>query len=151
MSVSNYHIRSYNKNDQKEIIDIFLKNTPQFFALAELKDLEYYLNNEIEYYYVIEFENRIIGSGGINFPDSLMIARLSWDIINPDFQGLGFGQKLLKHRIDIIKKLNTANQVEVRTSQFDYKFYEKMGFNIIFTETDYWAKGIDLVYMSKNI
>lgn len=151
MDIPNYIIRPYNSKDKSSLIEIFIKNTPHYFALSELKDLEFYLDYEIEYYYVIEINGKIVGGGGINFPDSLSVARISWDFIDPEFHGLGLGKILFKHRFNIIKSLKTPNIIEVRTSQLTYKFYEKLGFNIIFTEANYWAEGLDLVYMSQKL
>jgi len=37
--------------------------------------------------------------------------------------------------------------ISVRTSQHAYKFYEKMGFELVKITNDYWAKNFDLYLM----
>lgn len=108
----------------------------------EENDLIDYLENEREEYYVIEFDGRIIGSGGINFFEG-DCARLSWDMIHPEFHKKGLGNKLIDFRLKRLKELNISN-ISVRTSQFAYEFYLKNGFTIVEIVEDYWAEGFDL-------
>ena len=42
-------------------------NTPEYFALEEETDLNEYLENKRELYYVLIFDGDIVGCGGINF------------------------------------------------------------------------------------
>lgn len=104
---------------------------PAYFAETEVDDLSNYLEYDTERYFVLEFENKIIGSGGINFEDDERIAKISWDVIDPEFQGKGFGKELLKYRIAMLGNYNKLELVSLRTSQLAYKFYEKNGFNLI--------------------
>ncbi len=90
----NFRIRNYNKSDRSAIITLIKLNTPKFFATIEEQDLTFYLDNKIEKYFVIEFNDNIIGSGGINYQeiDGFQIGIISWDIIHPDFQGKSFAE-----------------------------------------------------------
>ncbi len=145
----NFRIRNYNKSDSSAIITLIKLNTPKFFAKNEEKDLTFYLNNKIEKYFVIEFNDNIIGSGGINFQviDGFQIVIISWDIIHPDFQGKGFGRKLLDYRLEILKNEIFINKILVRTSQHVYKFYENCGFKLKDIVNDYWSIGFHLYLM----
>jgi len=58
-------IKEYKNSDKVEVVNLLKLNTPAYFSPEEKKGLIYYLDNEIEKYYVIEVDNRIIGCGGI--------------------------------------------------------------------------------------
>lgn len=147
-SIDDVSIREYCIDDKEYIIHLLRLNTPVFFSPKEEKDLVHYLTNEIEYYYVAEFNNKIIGCGGINLKENKTIGYISWDIIHPKFQGKGIGMLLLDYRIKKIKKNQNINQIIVRTTQLAHKFYEKGGFNLIEIIKDYWAEDFHLYKMN---
>ena len=140
-------IREYETKDQIEVINLIRLNTPEYFAVAEEEDLKKYLETETELYYVLLYDKKIVGSGGINFTDNNTIGKISWDIFHPDYQGKALGTKLLKHRIDILRSMDGIHKITVRTSQVAYKFYEKQGFKLFEIKKDYWAEGFDMYYM----
>ena len=145
--IENVLIREYHVQDKGAILEIFRLNTPEFFAASEEKDLIYYLDHEIEYYYIIEKESQVVGCGGFNLVKDDNLAKISWDILYPDYQGLSLGSLLLNHRIKKIKGLDINKKITVRTSQLVYKFYEKNGFKLTNIVKDYWAAGFDLYEM----
>ena len=122
-------------------------NTPRFFAKEEADDLSRYLDKEIELYYVLSVDNKIVGCGGINFAENKTVGKISWDIIHPDFQGRSLGTLLLKHRLEVLQSIESIRKITVRTSQVAYKFYEKQGFILHEIKKDYWAEGFDMYYM----
>ena len=140
-------IRDYKKQDEEIVLNLLRLNTPAYFSPAEEKDLIYYLNNEIERYFVMELNNELIGCGGINFSEDKTLGKISWDILHPDHQGKGFGTLLLDHRITELNKIDSVKKITVRTSQLAYKFYKKSGFKLVETVKDYWANGFDLYLM----
>ncbi|MBA3901417.1 MAG: GNAT family N-acetyltransferase [Bacteroidetes bacterium] len=140
-------IRKYATSDYDEILKLLRLNTPGFFALSEEVDLIDFLNHHIEYYYVVEVENEIVACGGFNFSGDFSVGKISWDIINPDFQGRGIGSLLLRYRIEKLKEFGHVKTISVRTSQLVYKFYEKNGFRLTEIIKDYWADGFDLYNM----
>jgi len=137
-------IRQYISSDKECVLHLLRLNTPLYFSPIEEKDLTYYLDNEIEHYYVAEEEGNIFGAGGINLANNNTLAKLSWDIIHPEAQGKGIGTELTKHRIGEIRKIKSVNTVSVRTSQLVYKFYERFGLKLQETVKDYWDEGLDL-------
>ncbi|WP_062053165.1 GNAT family N-acetyltransferase [Aquimarina longa] len=144
-------IRPYLKSDRIELIKLLRLNTPNYFSPDEESDFISYLDSEIEDYFVVQEDSKIIGSGGINYFPKEKIARISWDIIHPNKQGKGIGKKLTLHRIQYIKKNSVIELINVRTSQLAYKFYEKIGFKLIRIKKDYWAKDFDLYLMSLDV
>jgi ribosomal-protein-alanine N-acetyltransferase len=145
--IGNITIRAYTNHDKESILNLFQLNTPEYFSPEEEKDLLNYLENEIDLYFVLEFDQKIVGSGGINFSEDETHAKISWDFLHPDFQRKSLGTKLLKHRLDALEKMDNVKRITVRTSQLAYPFYEKAGFKLKEVVKDYWAKGFDLYRM----
>ncbi len=140
-------IRPYKISDKSKVMELFRQNTPEYFDPSEEKDLENYLDNEIEDYFVFEERSEIIGAGGINYFPENKTARMSWDIIAKNSQGKGIGKKLTQYRIKHLNANSNAELIIVRTTQLAYKFYEKMGFELDKIEKDFWAKNFDLYQM----
>lgn len=140
-------IREYKVTDNQDVIDLIKLNIPEFFAVSEEEDFKEYLDNERELYYVLLYDDEIVGCGGINFSDDRTMAKISWDIFHPDYQGKSLGTQLLKYRLDIIKSMDHIQKITVRTSQFAYVFYKKQGFEIFEIVKDYWSPGFDLYNM----
>lgn len=140
-------IRVYSNKDKSKIIDLLRKNTPKYFAASEEADFVHYLNYEVEDYFVYEECSKIIGAGGINYFPNKKVARISWDVIDPKYQGKGVGKKLTQYRINYLKEKTNIESIIVRTSQLAHPFYEKMGFELEKIEKDFWAKNFDLYQM----
>lgn len=140
-------VRNYTYSDKDSVLKLIQLNTPKYFAASEEIDLENYLQNEIDLYYVFEVDGSIVGSGGINFDDSMTIAVLSWDIIDPEYQGKSFGAQILNYRLEQLKKISSVQKIIVRTSQLTHQFYEKNGFKTVEIHKDYWAEGFDMYFM----
>ncbi len=144
-------IKAYSPEHKLDLIHLIRLNTPRYFDVSEENELIKYLDSETEDYYIVERDGKIIGCGGINYEPDKNSAVISWDIIHPDHQGKGIGKELLDFRINKIKEMKEYVQVIVRTSQFTFKFYEKAGFKLNEIVNNYWAKGIDLYYMSLEL
>lgn len=144
-------IRKYKNSDNEQIIRLLKFNTPEYFSPNEEKDLLYYLDNHAVNYYVVEIDGILVGCGGFNLEESKMMAKISWDIIHPDYQGQGIGSELLKYRVQRIKEIEGIKILSVRTSQLVYKFYERFGMKIRETVKDYWDKGFDLYRLDCEI
>ncbi|MBD9179100.1 MAG: GNAT family N-acetyltransferase [Odoribacter splanchnicus] len=140
-------IREYEPTDKSAVINLIRLNTPRYFAPEEEADLSRYLDSERELYYVLLFNEKIVGCGGINFADYKTTGRISWDIFHPQYQGKSLGTQLLKYRIGKLKSFGGIQKITVRTSQVAYKFYEKQRFELIEIKKDYWAKGFDMYRM----
>ncbi len=139
-------IRKYKETDKRDVIHLMQLNTPKYFSPEEEMGFNQYLDNEIEQYFVVEYNNTLVGCGGINFDDS-STGVISWDIFHPDYQSKGFGSQLLNFRINKLKELENIRKIIVRTSQLTYLFYEKLGFKLLEVKKDYWAEGLDMYRM----
>lgn len=144
-------IREYETNDKNEVINLIRLNTPTYFAVDEEADLNSYLETERELYYVLLYNQKIVGCGGINFADNKTTGKISWDIFHPDYQGQSLGTKLLKHRIAKLNSMEGIHKITVRTSQVAYRFYEKQGFELFEIKKGYWAEGFDMYHMEYKL
>lgn len=148
-SDSPYHIRAYKDSDFEAVCELFQQNSPSYFDPKELKELQDYLQHKKEDYFVIEINNSLIACGGINYFTDEHIARLSWDIVHPEFQGAGFGSLLVNYRMNLLKENTSIRRIVVRTSQLTSKFYEKKGFKLILTKDHFWADNFHLHQLEK--
>jgi [ribosomal protein S18]-alanine N-acetyltransferase len=142
MQIVNYHTKY-----QETVLTLFDLNTPMYFSPAEKLDLENYLEYELEDYFVVEMDGKVVACGGINLQKLEKKGVLSWDMIHPDYQKKGIGKALVAHRINFLNEKIHVQEIGVRTSQFTYLFYEKCGFELKEIVKDYWAKGYDLYDM----
>ena len=145
-------IRCYRDSDHNALLDLLDLNIPEYFDPSERDDYISYLDNEREDYYVIERDGYILAAAGINYLADKSEARLSWDFVHPESQGKGYGRAITEHRIEHIKDQG-INNIRVRTSQFAYRFYEKMGFRITEIRENYWAENYhlyDMKYFSND-
>lgn len=144
-------IKTYSNNHKEEVIELIKLNTPAYFDPSEEKEFINYLENEIEDYFVVENNSKIVGCGGINYFTEEKTARISWDIIHPDYQGKGIGEQLTEYRITLLKENKNVETIVVRTTQLVHKFYEKMDFVLDKIEKDYWANDFDLYQMTLKL
>lgn len=144
-------IRPYIKDDKEKVIGLLRLNTPLYFHSSEEHDLLAYLEQDADHYFVVEEAGEIIGSGGFNLFPEQKTARISWDIIHPAHHGKGIGKQLTLYRINEIRHNHAVELITVRTTQLVYRFYEKLGFELVKTEKDFWAKGFDLYQLNMPI
>lgn len=142
--------RPYQYSDQVNLLEIIQLNIPKYFSQEEKVEYKRYLEKDVEDYFVMVIQDRIIAGGGINYPIKHNFATISWDLIHPDFQGKSIGSELLRFRINLIQKKG-FNKIRVRTSQQAFGFYEKHNFVLQKIIPDYWAKGFDLYDMFLEI
>ena len=141
-------IRKYTSSDQDSILEMLRLNTPAYFAPEEKGDLINYLNNHSENYFVVEYGKAVVSCGGFNYSDEI---RISWDMVDPQYHGMGFGSRLTEFRIEMIKQLPNVKRISVRTSQLAYKYYERFGFVLEEVKKDFWAPGFDMYRMEMNV
>ena len=100
-------------------------------------------NNEYEGF-SIYFENKM--TGFIFFTQNslgLNVFELLWIVVDPDYQGLGFGDLLMNKFLEEVKKRN-ARLVVLHTSEHYLKaksLYKKYGFNCEGIIKDFYSPG----------
>lgn len=140
-------VRPYIATDAGWLLAIFRKNVPVAFGADEIAEYANFLRTNTDPYFVAEHNGEVIGACGHYFVQDGQIGRICWIFSDPDRKGLGVGGALLKHNLDQIRQHTTVQIVECRTSQVAYRFFEKFGFVLQYTELNYWAPGLDLYFM----
>ncbi len=140
-------IRAYRTSDRLQVIDVFIRNTPDFFDVNEQKDLEEYLDEHGGTYFVMEDKGKIIGCGGYHFEGDKTTGRLSWDFFDPTYKGRGLGRQMISHCLEEIRNNKKLRKISVWTSQLAYPFYAKFGFTTQEIKKDHWGPGLDLYRM----
>ena len=124
-----HEIAQYSEKYLRPLLNLFNDKEPRYFDKAERSDFKNYLRNERELCFVVLVDEIAIACGGINFSTQKKYTEIiSWDIVNPNYHGLGIGKSLLLYRVQLLKQTEGIQKVVVRTSQHTYGFYQKMGF-----------------------
>lgn len=144
-------LKLYKPHHKTSVVKLLRANTPEYFAPSEEVELKDYLENKREDYFVVEEQAEIIGAGGINYFPVDKTARISWDMIHPEHHGKSIGTALTQYKIDLLVKNPTIDIIIVRTSQLANEFYEKMGFELINIQQDFWANGLHLYEMRRMV
>ena len=144
-------IRKANGTDLNFLIKIFILNIPKYFHKTELDDFKKYFNsNNIETYFIIESEGKILGAAGYAY-ENKQTANICWVFIDPHYHNNGLGTKLVNHCIDILKRDHQLNVIQLETSNLTYKFYEKLNFKIQYIKKEYWPNNDDLYFMNMDL
>lgn len=150
--ISEINIRPYTEEDRGAMLQIMADNTPHFFTEEENGYFATYLSDHADTYLVAE----IPGSGVVGGGDLLVVpekrqADFCWGMVSPDMQGKGVGKKLAEYRIEMARHNPLVDEVVCRTSQLTWRFYEKMGFKLLFSEENHWGPGLHLYEMAMEI
>jgi [ribosomal protein S18]-alanine N-acetyltransferase len=147
-------IRKYEPRDKQECIDIFNSNCPEFFDPGEIELLEKWLTAQdkgqhvydtsvAEQYYVLEYNNRIIASGGFVILKDKPIAVMAWGMVLNGYHRQGFGKKLFVFRAEEIRKQYPNYSITLDTSQHSYKFFKHLGFVVTKITPEGYGPGLD--------
>ncbi len=145
-------IRQYTKNNKEDCLAAFKSNVPKYFTKEEIGDFEKFLeqieligtenSNKKTYYFVVDYNQKIIGCGGFGYKDNTEILSLAWGLIHNEFHNKGYGKALLLHRLEQIKVHFPKTSLVLDTTQFSYSFFEKFGFYTTKISNDYYSKGL---------
>lgn len=135
-------IREYEPADKEAVLSLIRANTPEYFAPEEEADLSRYLDCEREWFYVLLFDGKIVGCGGINLADERTTGKISWDILHPEYQGRSLGTRLLGFRIEKLGSLGGIRRITVRTSQLGFRILPEAGLRAQGGEKGLLGRGI---------
>ncbi|MCR4029566.1 MULTISPECIES: GNAT family N-acetyltransferase [Flavobacterium] len=151
-----FTIREYLNTDKNKCIEAFKSNVPIYFSHQEIDDFTKFLErieNDIDDipYYVIAYNQEIIGCGGFAKAKSDEFFSLVWGLVHKDFHNKGFGEKLLSYRLKKIKQLDSKSKVIIDTTQHSEGFFKKYGFITKKKTDDYYAPGMHRIDMELKI
>ncbi len=144
-------IRPYHINDKKELVAIFMRNTPKYFDPKESRDFETYLQEFKNTYLTVLYQNKIVGGAGYYAMESDNSGRVTWIFFHPDYTGLGLGKKVMDHCLERLNANPIVRKLVVTTSQLAYTFFEKFGYQLVRSEKDHWGPGLDLYVMERSV
>ena len=143
-------ISKYQNQNRDSLVEIFKGNIPKYFDQSELDPFLNFLDKSLESYYTLSFDNEIIGAGGF-IAETPGDARIVWFMIDAKFHNRGFGKQLFQFLESEINEDKNYQVISLNTSQLTNVFYEKLGYVVLKTSPDYWAPGMHLFYMEKDI
>lgn len=138
-------ITTYNPDHYGDVLAIYDSNAPSYFIPTDRDAFLEFLSNLSSPFFVLRDGESALACGGFWFPTQDR-ASLTWGMVHKSHHGRGFGSRLLKHRIDLIRERG-AQSIVCETSQLTSVFFEKHGFNIHIVEKDGFGPGIDKVVM----
>lgn len=141
-------IRLYTPADFDPLLAVFRKNVPNAFGESEVTDYADFLRINPDPYFVAEYGGQVIGGCGCGVKDDGVTGRIAWIFSDPDTSGSGAGSALVRHCLAELRANPAVAGIECRTSQVAYRFFEKFGFVVQYTEPDYWVPGLDLYFMT---
>ncbi len=132
------------------MLNVFQANTPDFFDPSEQKELEQYLEEHGNSYFVALENDQLVGGAGFHLEDN-HTGRISWVLFDPNFQHQGFGSELVQMCIDELRKIDTVNVITAWTSNAAFHFFEKFGFETVDFQGNFWGPGLDLYKMAIRV
>ncbi|MEO6303758.1 MAG: GNAT family N-acetyltransferase [Bacteroidia bacterium] len=154
-------IREYKPSDREACIKIFASNESLYFAPDEFFLFENWLNakdkgkiayksNQVEHFYVVEQNSKVIACGGFYIPADSNTASMTWGMVENGSHKRGIGKKLLIYRIEEIKQSYPKFSIMLDTSQHTFKFFEKQDFSVTKITKDAYGEGLDRYDMTMN-
>jgi ribosomal protein S18 acetylase RimI-like enzyme len=144
-------IRPYTITDKEILLGVFKLNVPFYFALHEADEYKKYLEANGSSYFTIEYDNKIVGGVGYNINIEEATGSITWIFLHPDYSGLKLGKQAVEHCMTILEMSSEVKKLVIRTSQLAYIFFERFGYEVVFTQKNYWGQNLDLYYMEKTL
>ena len=143
-------LRPYAPTDRDACLALFAGNVPDYFAELERADFIETLD-EIDDYFVIESEGvGIVACGGYAALDTQpSVAALCWGMVRRDLHRRGYGEYLLRERLQRIAADPAFRSVVIETTRFSRDFFARHGFVATRTVPDGFAPGYDLIEMQR--
>lgn len=143
------NIRKYESSDIDSVISIFRSNIPKYFGPEEEPGLRDFLSGDVENYYVLELDGKVVGAGGIELNEDDTVS-LCWGMVHNDHLGTGLGKLLTEYRMERSQEVFGDKPMVNSTSQHTEGFYKKLGFVTVEHKPDGFGPGIDICRMRKE-
>lgn len=143
------NIRKYESSDIDSVISIFRSNIPKYFGPEEEPGLRDFLSGDVENYYVLELDGKVVGAGGIELNEDDTVS-LCWGMVHNDHLGTGLGKLLTEYRMERSQEVFGDKPMVNSTSQHTEGFYKKLGFVTVERKPDGFGPGIDICRMRKE-
>ena len=146
-----YRIRLATESDLDALVNLELSafETDRF----NRDQIEYFLTESRATNLVIEGKSKVAGAACVLWRKSHQGARLYNLAVDPAFQGQRLGQKLM-HECELEAARRGCDKMTLEVRQDNtggIRFYERLGYTIIRTMSDYYEDGTPGLKMSKSI
>ena len=143
MYYSGMEISPFKPEFKTDCLAVFKSNIPKYFAEHELEEFTTWLDTgQVDTYYVVKSEGKIVGCGGIYLDPEKNKAGFAWGMIHQDYHKQGFGKAFSEFRIKKIKEMSDL-PIYLVTSQYTYEFYRKLGFEVSTFQKEGFFEGHD--------
>lgn len=151
--LSGISIVPYSSAYRQGCIAAFESNTPKFFTLEEVNQYADWLQfveglpdteqgEEKTHYFVVQYNDLVIGCGGFGYTASTHQAILAWGLVHHQYHHQQIGSALLNFRLNLIAALYPLANLRLDTNQHSYTFFERHGFVVEEFTKDYYAPGM---------
>jgi ribosomal protein S18 acetylase RimI-like enzyme len=146
------HLRSYAPADKEACLSLLDSNTPMFFAPHERGELDAFLDDPGDRYWVAEHEAEVIGCSGYWIVPDTPVAVITWTMVARSWHGRGVGRWLLLTCLDHLCRVPAVQAVRLETSQRVTGFYEKTGsFQVEEVIENGYAPGLHKIKMRREM
>jgi RimJ/RimL family protein N-acetyltransferase len=145
---------TYTPAHEPGCLQIFEGNTVPFFAARERASFLDYLKGLKPpcFYFVVQEESEdVLACGGMNFDTPNHLAYLRWDMVSRKHHRQGVGTFLALSRLSLICQRPEIQTVRLGTSQYSWRFYEKLGFSTRQITPNGIAPGLDEYLMDLGL
>jgi GNAT superfamily N-acetyltransferase len=137
--ITELHARYYH---QHWGFDLFFETK----VAAELADFLHYFDPAQDGLWVAMMDNQIVGSVAVSGREAGTLgARLRWLIVAPEYQGRGFGKRLMREVVDFCRQARFKRIYLTTFAGLDAArhLYEKKGFRVVIEQEDaHWGKTV---------
>ncbi len=152
-------IRNYLPSDELNVRELLLCNIPNgYFVLEDMKMLNNWLGAQnagtiayppsvADYFFILETE-KVIGCAGFYVLADEKRAHLTWGMVDATYHNKGLGKLLFQYRVDKIRELYPGYKITLGTSQYTFKFFEKLGMKTESIISNGFGNNYDKYYMN---
>lgn len=135
-------LRRYTPEDEPACLAILASNTPTFFAAGDADEFRPFLRDDPGDYFVTVVDGEIRACGGCYVRED-GVGGLTWGMVHAADHRRGLGSELLRHRLEMIRRVPSAWCVVLHTTQKTAPFFEHFGFETSHTIEDGYGPGLD--------
>ncbi len=155
-------IRNYLPNDEQGVRQLLLSNIPNgYFVLDDMQMLDDWITAQnkgipayppsmADYFFVLETD-KIIGCAGFYVLETENRAHLTWGMVDADYHKKGLGKLLFDYRVNKVKELYPGFIITLGTSQYTFKFFEKLGMKVESITPNGFGNNYDRYFMRMTI
>jgi [ribosomal protein S18]-alanine N-acetyltransferase len=151
-------IRNYLPSDELSVRNLLLSNISNgYFVMEDMKMLDdwvaaqnkgipAYPPSVADYFFVLETD-KVIGSAGFYVLAAEKRAHLTWGMVDGNLHNQGYGKLLFQYRVNKITEQYPGFKITLGTSQYTYKYYEKLGMKTETITPNGYGNNYDKYYM----